>query len=166
MLNRIRTRGFCRSGILSLALLMAVCIGISLARAQSNTGTILGTVADQSGAVIPDAMVVVTNLGTGQQRSVKSDSNGSFTLPNLQVGHYSIAVTHDGFATVKIADTELQVAQHATINPVMRPASVGQEVTVIANEVPLLNDTTSSVGQVIDTKTVQVCRSTVATSGS
>jgi len=136
----------------SLLLLLA---SLSTARAQSNTGTILGTVQDPSGAVIPGADITVTNLGTGHIRKAQSDASGVFTIPNLQVGHYSITITHPGFAAVQIADTELQVAQQAEINPVMQLASVGQQVTVIASEVPLLNQASASVGQVIDTKTVQ-----------
>lgn len=154
MSNQPRSRFF-RVGVLLGALLLALFSGSMAANAQSNTGTILGTVSDQSGAVIPGAEVVITNLGTGQQRSITTNASGSFTVPNLQVGHYSVAVTSAGFAQFKIADIEIQVAQQASINPVMRLASTGAEVTVIANEVPLLNQTSASVGQVIDTTTVQ-----------
>ncbi|HEV2273311.1 MAG TPA: carboxypeptidase regulatory-like domain-containing protein, partial [Acidobacteriaceae bacterium] len=123
--------------------------------AQSASATILGTVSDDSGSVVPDATVTVKDLGTGQERTVKSDDSGAFTVPGLQVGHYSLVVTREGFALYKIADTELQVAQRATINPVLHVGAVTDKVTVIANDIPLLNEASSSVGQVIDTQTVQ-----------
>jgi len=143
------------SGFALAAFLLSITFSVRPVLAQSNTGTILGTVQDQTSAVIPGATVTATNIGTGQKRTVKSDSQGVFTLPNLQVGHYSIVAEHGGFAATKIADVELQVAQQATVNMVLRPASETQQVTVIASEVPLLNSTTAAVGQVVDTQTVQ-----------
>jgi len=123
--------------------------------AQSTTGTILGTVEDDSGAAIPGASIRVRNLGTGQERVVKSDGNGAYNVSNLQVGHYSVTVAHEGFAQLQIADTELQVAQRATINPVLHVGATSATVEVIASQTPLLNEASSSVGQVINTQTVQ-----------
>ena len=124
-------------------------------RAQSNTATITGTVQDETGASVPDAMVTVKNLGTGQARTVKSDGSGAYTVPNLQVGHYSVTISRDGFTPTQIGDTELQVAQRATINPTLHVGAITDKVEVIASEIPLLNDASSAVGQVIDTQTVQ-----------
>jgi hypothetical protein len=123
--------------------------------AQSTAAAIVGTVTEESGSIVPEATVTVRNLGTSDERTVKSDSSGAFTIPNLQVGHYSMTVTRQGFAPVEIADTELQVAQRATINPVLHVGAVTEKVTVIATATPLLNQASSSVGQVIDTQTVQ-----------
>lgn len=123
--------------------------------AQTNTATVVGTVTDDTGAAIPGATIVSKDLGTGETRTVTSGASGEFTIPNLQVGHYSITVTHQGFAPSEIADTELQVAQRATINPVLHVGGTSEKVTVVATETPLLNQASSSVGQVIDTQTVQ-----------
>jgi hypothetical protein len=139
----------------ALAFTVFSCLVVSTLHAQSNTGTILGTVQDETGAFIPDASVTVRNLGTSQERTVKSDGSGSFNVSNLQVGHYSITISHEGFTKAQIADTELQVAQRATINPVLHVGTMSERVEVIATQVPLLNEASSSVGQVIDTKTVQ-----------
>jgi hypothetical protein len=139
--------------------LLAVTLTLSgtsrILHAQSTTGTILGTVSDDSGAAIPDATITVKSLGTGQERVVKTDGSGVYNVSNLQVGHYSVAVVHEGFAPILIADTELQVAQRATINPVLHIGAVSAKVEVVASQTPLLNEASSSVGQVIDTQTVQ-----------
>lgn len=142
-----------RQALLATALILASAAPALLA--QSNTGTILGTVQDDSGAVIPDATVTVKNLGTGQERTAKSDGSGSYNMSNLQVGHYSVTMAHEGFTQAQIADTELQVAQRATINQVLHVGAISDMVEVIATRTPLLNDASSSVGQVIDTQTVQ-----------
>jgi len=141
--------------LIGLTLLLTFGLSFSMASAQSNTGTIVGTVTDETGAVIPGASVATKDLGTGAIRRVVADSNGEFTVPNLQVGHYSVTVTHAGFAPTEVSDTELQVAQRATINMVLHVGSTSQKVMVTANETPLLNQASSSVGQVIDTQTVQ-----------
>ncbi|WP_035356731.1 TonB-dependent receptor [Edaphobacter aggregans] len=141
--------------LLGLALLVVVGLGAPVVYAQSNTGTIIGTATDDSGAAIPQATVTVKNLGTGEQRAVKTDDSGAFAIPNLQIGHYSMTVTREGFAPAQVADTEVQVAQRATINPVLHVGGVSDKVTVIATDTPLLNQASSSVGQVIDTQTVQ-----------
>lgn len=138
----------------SLFLLVIAICPIAI-QAQSNTGTILGTVQDDTGAAVPNATVTIRNLGTGAIRTVKSDSSGSYNASNLQVGHYSITVTREGFAQTQIADTELQVAQRATVDPVLHIGAITDKVEVVATATPLLNESSSSVGQVIDTKTVQ-----------
>ncbi len=141
--------------LLGLTLLLSCGLAVRAVHAQTNTGTILGTATDDSGAAIPEATVTMKNLGTGEVRTVTTDASGEFAVPNLQIGHYSITVTHAGFATAQVTDTEVQVAQRATINPVLHVGSVSDKVTVIAAETPLLNQASSSVGQVIDTQTVQ-----------
>lgn len=142
-------------GQVLLAGLLTITASSRCLYAQSTSATILGTVADDSGAAIPDATVTVKNLGTGQERVVKSDGSGAYNVSNLQIGHYSITVAHEGFAQVQIPDTELQVAQRATINPVLHVGAISSKIEVIALQSPLLNEASSSVGQVIDTQTVQ-----------
>ena len=144
-----------RSPFLAFFLLLLVFVVVSVAHAQSNTGTILGTVQDDSGASVPDALIVVKSLGTGEERTLKSDGTGAFDFPNLQVGHYSITITRDGFSPIKISDVELQLAQRFTINPALHVGAVNDQVTVVATATPLLNTTSSSVGQVINTDIVQ-----------
>lgn len=72
---------------------------------QSVSGTILGTVQDETGAVIPNATISIKNLDTGFAQSTTSGASGTYTLPNLPVGHYSIRITSQGFAPVEISDT-------------------------------------------------------------
>src|SRR5437879_1588703 len=92
-------------------------------RAQSNLATLVGTVKDASGGVVPNAAVAVKNLGTGLERSAKSDASGDYSVPNLQVGHYSLTVTLTGFETTTIPDIELQVGQTARVDPKIGRAS-------------------------------------------
>ena len=95
-----------------LVLLVASLLGFTPAvQGQLNLATVTGTVKDASDAAVPNAAVTAKNLGTGLERTVKSDANGDYSISNLQVGHYSITVTLTGFETTSIPDIELQVGQ-------------------------------------------------------
>src|SRR5689334_20908733 len=69
--------------------------------AQVITGTIVGQVRDQTGAVLPGATVSATNLGTGYHRESARSASGTYSLPALPSGSYSVEVTAKGFKTVR-----------------------------------------------------------------
>ncbi len=117
--------------------------------AQLNLATLVGTVKDTSGAVVPNATVTLKNLGTGAVRILKTDSSGDYTIPNLDVAHYSLTVTVQGFKTTTIPDFQLEIGQSAKIDPVLQVGATTQEVTV-TTAAPLLATTTAEVGQVVE----------------
>jgi hypothetical protein len=125
-----------------------------LIHAQTTNGAILGTISDPSNAAVPGATVTIKSVETGAQQSATTDSNGGYNIPNLQVGHYAITVSRSGFKTAVLPSVELQVAQQAKIDTVLQVGEVSEQVEVTADASPLLNAVTSSVGQVIDTKTI------------
>ncbi len=146
MMTRIRI-GFLLLAIWTFA-------SFSFLLAQIDTATLLGSVKDTSGAVIPGATVTIRNLGTGMTRSVVTDDTGDFTLSNLRVGRYALNVNLPGFKTVTIPDIELQVAQKARMDVVLQVGETSQEITV-TESAPLLLTDSSSVGQVVDTRVVE-----------
>jgi protocatechuate 3,4-dioxygenase beta subunit len=73
----------------------------------------LGTVADMSGAAIPDAMVQVKNAGTGVSQSVAADAQGRYRVPDLSVGEYEVQATKAGFSTVVHKGITLTVGAQA-----------------------------------------------------
>lgn len=135
---------------LALIFLFALCSS----QAQVNTGSIRGTVRDNSQAALPGARVIVQSVETGSTHAVTSDSVGNYEVPDLTAGHYTITVSRDGFKTTTLPDVELQVAERASINPVLEVGAVTEKVVVTSEAIPLMNTDTSSLGQVIDTKAV------------
>src|SRR5687767_10676905 len=98
-----------------------VTLGITVAsvvdaRAQSVSGTILGTVTDQSGAVISNAKVTVTNEGTGLTRTVITDRNGDYVVPSIPTGRYVVVAEVAGFKTLALSNIEVGVDQRARID--------------------------------------------------
>src|ERR1019366_6674722 len=76
---------------------MALVIGMGSLFAQTDRGTITGTVTDSSGARIAGAAVNITALSTGITTKVVSNADGIYSLPNLQIGKYNVSVEHPGF---------------------------------------------------------------------
>ena len=135
-------------------LLAALVSSNSALFAQITIATLTGAVKDTTGAVVPRARIEVTNRGTGFVRSATSDSSGQYVLSDVPAGHYQIKVSLPGFKVWVLPDFELQVSQTAIVDALLAVGSIDQEVTVTASA-PLLNAATSSVGQVINTSTVE-----------
>src|SRR3954451_4284095 len=122
--------------------------------AQISNGSFLGTVVDPSGAVVGGATVTIQNTGTQLTRSVITNANGEYVIPDLPAAHYSIKVTASGFKTHAIPDVELQVAQRAMVDATLEIGGVEQEVTVAA-AAPMVQTSESSVGQVVNPTAVE-----------
>ena len=93
---------------LLLGLAIATIAGPSTAVAQSVSGTILGTVTDASGSVLSSAKITVVNEGTGFSRTVKADTNGEYTVPQLPTGRYTVTSEMTGFKTTALSNVEVR----------------------------------------------------------
>jgi len=139
-----------KSGIRAL-MLIAVCW--TFAAGQSFRGTIVGSVKDSAGAVIPGVEVTVTNSGTGATRAVVTAENGEYAVTLLPPGVYSVSATLPGFKTNVRTGITLQVDQVARIDLMLQVGEVSEKVEVIG-DAPLINTETSTVGTVIENSKV------------
>ena len=100
-----------RSLKLALVLLLVVCVGSALpAWAQStSTGTVAGSVTDQSGAVVASATVTLTDTSTNIARSTTTNKDGRYIFVDVNPGIYNISVSKAGFATTKTENQEVKV---------------------------------------------------------
>jgi len=98
--------------------------------AQSNTGTITGVVTDPNGAVVPNATVTITNQGTGEKRTVQTDSDGRYLAPSLPTGIYSVETAANGFQSVTKKDLSLAVGATARTDIALGVTGVDAVVTV------------------------------------
>ncbi len=116
---------------LAAVLLMGIS-GVSVTRlgAQGTTATVLGTVADMSGAAIPDAMVQVKNVGTGVTQSVAADAQGRYRFADLGVGDYELQAAKTGFSTVVRKGVTLTVGAQAVVDFSLAVGQQQQTVTV------------------------------------
>jgi hypothetical protein len=132
------------------------CFACSLVSAPlfgQATGSLLGTVTDSTGAVVPGATVTVTSQGTAASRETKTDDTGHFRLPLLPIGTYSISVSAQGLKTVEQKDIVLQVDENRELDFTLPPASVQQTVEVSATAVRV-ETANPTLGQVIGSQQV------------
>ncbi len=118
------------------------------------TGTLLGIVSDQNGAVIPSASVRVTNADTGFTANTVSNAEGSYQVPLLPLGHYSILVTARGFKSFTESNVQVPVAQSIRVDAKLEVGQVDQTVTVNGNAINV--DTTSAtLGETVDNERLE-----------
>lgn len=119
----------------------------------SQTATVVGHVADPSGAAIVGAKITATNAGTAVAASTVTTGDGNFTLPFLQPGSYNVTVEATGFASGVRRDVKLDVDQTANFDFVLQVGST-RETIEVSGTAPLLQTQTAGVGQEIENKTV------------
>src|SRR6202050_3412932 len=136
--------------IVAFVLLAAVSLS-----AQTFRGTILGTVTDPSGAVVAGAKVSVKNVGTGLERTTDTSADGSFSLPELPIGTYTVTVTQTGFQTFVATGVTVDVATERRIDAAMKPGEVATRVEVAGEMLPQVETTTNDMGGVLTAQTVQ-----------
>src|SRR6266568_4641535 len=135
--------------------LLAVTLSFpNLLHAQGGAnGTILGTVTDNSGAVLSNARVDVTNTGTNVTNRTQTTSSGDFTVPFLPPGTYRIAVQSPGFQKSLTDGVTLVVAQQERVNVTMKPGAISESVQVEASAVTLDTDS-SAISQIVTQRQV------------
>ena len=150
----IRLRGVCGLIALLSALLAAVLLISAPAAAQTFRGTILGTVTDTSGAVVAGAKVTVRNAATGLVRETQTSSDGSYSVPELPIGTYTVTVEQTGFQTAVTTDVKVDVAAERRVDAVLRPGAVTQRVEVSGETLPQVETTTNVLGGTLESSVV------------
>ena len=139
------------SALLTLALFVAAATTL---QAQSFYGSVVGTVTDSSGAVVPGATVTVTNTGTNGTSTVQTDSGGKYSVVNLVPADYKVIVSKTNFKRFERASVPVQVGASIRIDATLSVGNTSETVQV-TSAVPLLQTDSSSLGQQVEGKTVQ-----------
>ncbi|MEO7650411.1 MAG: carboxypeptidase-like regulatory domain-containing protein, partial [Bryobacteraceae bacterium] len=134
-----------------IAILLLVLVSGALA--QENRGTILGRVADPSGAVIAGAKVAVTNIETGVEASSSSNEQGSYLIPSLPAGRYRVIVESTGFKRAENPEVHLQIQQLARLDFTLELGNVAETLTVTAAP-PILVTDDVTLGQSMDRRKI------------
>jgi outer membrane receptor protein involved in Fe transport len=135
--------------------LAVVCLWAALTQpAYAQNAQVTGSVKDASGAVIPGVMVTARNAETGLMRVSVTDEQGSYRLPSLPPGPYSVSAELPGFSTETRPDIVLIIDQTASINFVLKPAGVSETVTV-TGESPMVDTTQSTVSTAVTELQIQ-----------
>lgn len=131
----------------------AFCLSSS-AFGQFNA-SLAGTVQDSTEAIVPNATVTLTNLGTQQIQKATGSDSGAYRFNELAPGHYKLDVTAAGFKNATFADITLSAEIPRNLNVTLEVGGGSDTVTVSANEVPLLQTGDASIQTTIDSATIQ-----------
>jgi outer membrane receptor protein involved in Fe transport len=137
---------------ITLVFILLAAVGLS---AQTFRGTILGTITDPSGAVVSGAKVTVKNTGTGLERSTETSGDGSYSLPELPIGTYNVTVTQSGFQTFVTTGVTVDVATQRRVDASLKTGEVSTKVEVSADQLPMVETTTNTLGGVLTAQTVE-----------
>src|SRR5215213_10548033 len=122
--------------------------------AQKSSGQISGNVTDPGGAVLPDATVTVTQVGTGLQRTVTTNDDGNYTITDLPVGIYRVSVTKTGFKETFAENVTINVATTTRQDFSLLVGQVGERVEITADAVQVETQT-GAIGEVINGEQVR-----------
>jgi hypothetical protein len=134
---------------LAFVVLMVAMISSRSLFAQQTTGTIVGTVKDQTGAVVGTASVKATNVDTGYSRMAPTNSYGEYRIDYLPVGKYSVTVTAAGFEKFVQENLSLDVDQTLTIDVALTVGVQSQTITVTSAP-PVVNTSDAELGTTIE----------------
>jgi hypothetical protein len=134
--------------LFSAFLVLVIAVAPAGLRAQTVDTAIVGTVTDNSGAVLPGAKVTVTSVSTGIAKSAVAAATGEYTVNYLPPGSYNVEVTANGFTTTRKQGIELQLAQQARVNFQLQVGAATEQVTV-QGAPALLQTEASSLGTVV-----------------
>jgi hypothetical protein len=138
-----------------LLLLVALVMGSAQVLAQTaNSGTLTGVVKDEQGAAVPGATVKVTNIGTNSERTTVASGEGVYEISQLVPGAYKLEVEAPNFAKYEQQVT-VNVLSRVSIDPMLKPAGTTAQVTVTAENTPLIETTKTEVSGLVDQRQME-----------
>ena len=138
----------------SVVLGWTLLLGACAANAQVDTGTILGTIKDQQGAVVPGVKVTITNLGTANSSITTTREDGTYIVTPLKIGSYQVSAEFSGFKKSQNSPFDLNIQQQAVVDFTLQTGAASETV-VVTSQVPLLQTEGAVVGQVIGSHVVE-----------
>jgi hypothetical protein len=131
-----------------------LCLAIvGTAAAQSDRGSIAGTVADSTGAGVAGAAITIKGADTGSVYKTASGSTGSYRVNDVAIGRYNVTVEAKGFKTSLQQGVVIEISTVAALNITLEPGSVTEEVTVLS-DAPTIQTESSDIGTVVSDKQI------------
>ena len=143
------------TGVQSIAILLVLsCLLLPCANAQADRGSVSGKITDNTGALLPNALVTLTNEATGVAQTSKSNSSGDYVFQLLNPGSYSVSVAVQGFKTATRTHVVVDVNQ---VNEQNIELSIGAttESVVVTTGVQQLQTESGSLGLIVEQKAIQ-----------
>ena len=137
---------------LGFGVLWLLMLGSAIA--QSDRGTIAGSILDSSGAAVGGASITITGVDTGNTYKSVSTAEGVYRVADIQTGRYNITVEAPGFKASVHEGVVVQISTTSALNITLHPGDTKEEVTVLA-DAPTLQTESSDIGTVVSTKQIE-----------
>ncbi len=138
-----------------IAAAFALCAAlVPAAFGQGDQARLVGQVADTSGAVVPGASILIRSDKTSQERTVTANEQGRYVIPNLPPAQYRVTAKADGLGPTEYTNIILTAGQERTLNLIVQPATVQQEVTVSGGELVVVDTSSARVGANVNEREV------------
>lgn len=130
---------------------LAICLSVS---AQTPLGTVTGTITDPTGLGVPSVRVVVTNVGTQLPFNGTSSADGTYVIPNVPIGDYTLTATATGFKTFQQSGLRVEIAQRLRVDIRLEVGTLTESVSVTA-EIPRVQTEDSALGTSVERKRIE-----------
>ncbi len=147
-------RGSYGFGLITVSFLLTLFLFFSMTVLAQSTALLQGTVTDQKGAAVPNASVVVRNKATSSERTTQTDTEGNYQVAALPAGTYSVEVRLRGFKTKMADQLAIEVARTVVQNFQLEVGDITEQV-VVSSDTSVIETATTSVGTVVNQRTVQ-----------
>ena len=137
-----------------LAIAAVIAVLGTMAAAQSSRGSLAGTIQDSSGAVVGNATVTTTGVGTGSVYNTTSTSSGGYRIPDMQLGAYNVKTSATGFKTAEQTGVVIQVNSVTSLNITLQVGQV-QETLTVMGDAPTLQTESSEIGTVVSERQIK-----------
>jgi outer membrane receptor protein involved in Fe transport len=151
----MKTRARCSGTTMAVLLAIVSLAGATASWGQTFRGSIVGTVTDTTGASVTGATVTIHNVATGVDRITQTGIDGSYLVPELQVGTYTVTVELGGFQKAVTTGVTVDVATDKRIDVALKPGSVSNVVTVAGEDIPEVDTTGDTLGGTLTQDTVK-----------
>jgi outer membrane receptor protein involved in Fe transport len=141
---------FGRAALILLCAALFIGLSIPLFAQSTTDGAIAGTVMDETGAVIPNAVIVVRNNDTNAEQTVTSDATGYFRFNALRPAAYSVTIKVTGFAPYKADGVVVQIGSVAAMAPKMKVASATEKIVEVTGEAAVINTSSADFAPVLN----------------
>jgi Carboxypeptidase regulatory-like domain/TonB dependent receptor len=139
----------------AIAVFFCFALMVGSLAAQTFRGTILGTVTDPSGAVVSGAKVTIKNVNTGLERTTQTSADGSYSVPELPIGTYTVTVTQSGFQTAVTSNVVVDVSAERRVDTTLKTGTTSTVVEISGETLPQVETTSNELGSVLTPETIE-----------
>lgn len=134
--------------------MLVLCVFAMPAFAQSSAGSLVGTVVDQNGGTVAGATVDLVDNATKKTRTVQASDEGTFNIPQLDDGRYTLKVTAPGFKAYNATDLKIDVGKQYSLNVTLEPGGVQESITVVAGA-DVINATNAELSNTVSPRQIK-----------